>query len=63
MVKSVFYRGTKNVGQEIRLDKRGTSCNATWRKQEWDARPQGCGGSSHAMASLVSAQVKGKMNC
>lgn len=44
------------MGQEIRLDKRGTSSsNATWRKPEWDAGPQGCGGSSRAMAALVCA--------
>lgn len=64
MEKGVVCSGIKNGAQELRLGKRSISfSNAGWRKQEWDAGPQRCRRSSHVMAFVVSAQIRGKVNC
>lgn len=54
----MVYSGIKNVRQEIRLDKRSTSfSDVTWMKLECCAGQQGCGWSSHEIASLFFVKV------
>ena len=60
MEKDVVCSRIRGMGQEIRLDKRGTSSStATCRKQKWCAGSQGSGGSSHEKGFVFSVKITG----